>query len=331
MKKALITLAAVAAVAGSTPAVAYEFGYAGWAQKPGITLGGGTAADPPPGLYSFNQVFTYQANIVGPGAPNVGGVATPVHAAVEASGLLWVPGWTFLGATYDAVIVQPWVMADVGNPVNINPAGMHNTFIVPAELSWRLGDSGFFIKAGLGIYVPNGTISGVNGLGNIGNPWWTFQPNLVVSYLKDGWNLTANLYQEMNTRSTVTNYKTGDILHAEFTATKTIGNWTFGPVGYFAGQVTNDSSSAFYGNAINTNRYALWAAGGLVGYNFGPAALTVWATHEFSASASGGTAAPPGFDSASITKGYSVFANLSFRLWAPDEPAAPPKRPFVHK
>jgi carbon monoxide dehydrogenase subunit G len=113
LKKSLIAAAAIAATAASTPAAAYEFGYAGWAQKPGITLGGGTAADPPPGLYSFNQVFTYQANIVGPGAPNVGGVATPVHAAVEASGLLWVPGWTFLGATYDAVIVQPWIMADV--------------------------------------------------------------------------------------------------------------------------------------------------------------------------------------------------------------------------
>ena len=45
---------------------------------------------------------------------------------------------------------------------------------------------------------------------------------------------------EMNTRSTVTNYKSGDIFHAEFTATKTIGNWTFGPVGYYAGQVTDD-------------------------------------------------------------------------------------------
>ncbi|MDH2401843.1 transporter [Bradyrhizobium sp. SSUT18] len=326
-----MTAVMFAAVAVATPAVAYEFGYIGQAQKPGVTLGGGTAADPPPGIYSFNQVFTYQARLTGPGAPNVGGVAAPVHAAVEASGLLWVPGWTFLGATYDAVIVQPWLMGDIGAPVNVNQAGMHNTFIVPAELSWRFGDSGFFIKAGLGIYVPDGTISGANGLGNVGNPWWTFQPNLIVSYLKDGWNFTANLSQEMNTRSTVTNYKSGDIFHAEFTATKTIGNWTFGPVGYYAGQVTNDSPSAFYAGAINTNRYALWAAGGLVGYNFGPAALFVWATKEFSASASGGTAAGPGFDSASIAKGYSVFANLSFRLWAPDGPDAAPKRPFIHK
>ncbi|WP_338699064.1 transporter [Bradyrhizobium sp. 26S5] len=327
-----LTAAALAVTAASmTSANAFEFGYAGWAQKPGITLGGGTAGAPPPGLYSFDQVFTYQSNIVGPGAPNIGGAATPVHAAVEASGLLWVPGWTFLGATYDAVIVQPWIMADVGSPVNIQQAGMHNTYIVPAELSWKLGDSGFFIKTGLGIYVPNGSISGPAGLSNVGNPWWTFQPEFVVSYLKDGWNLTANLFQEINTSNSITGYRSGDVLHAEFTATKTIGNWTVGPIAYYAGQVTNDTSSAFYNGAINVNRYNIWAGGGLVGYNFGPAALTVWATHEFSSNASGGTAGPPGIDTASITKGNSVFANLSFRLWAPDAPEGPPKRPMFTK
>ena len=80
------------------------------------------------------------------------------------------------------------------------------------------------------------------------------------------------------------------MLHADFTATKTIDKWTFGPVGYYVGQVSGDTSSAFYGNAINVNRYNVLAAGALVGYNFGPAALNVWAVNEFSARASGGTA-----------------------------------------
>jgi hypothetical protein len=152
---------------------------------------------------------------------------------------------------------------------------------------------------------------------------------LVVSYLKDGWNLTANIFQEMNTKSTVTGYKSGDVLHVEFTATKTVGKWTVGPVAYYAGQVTDDTSSAFYGGAINTNRYNIWAAGGLVGYNFGPAALNVWALSEISAHASGGTPMG-GLDGATITKGFSVFASLSYRLWAPDEAPASQK-PMFHK
>lgn len=208
-------------------------------------------------------------------------------------------------------------------------AGMHNTYLVPAELSWRLGDSGFFVKAGLGMYVPDGTKTGINGLGNIGNPWWTFQPELIVSYLKDGWNLIANLYEEFNTKSTITSYRSGDVLHAEFTAAKTIGNWTIGPVGYYMGQVSNDTSSAFYRGAINVNRYDIWAVGGLVGYNFGPATLNVWAFDEVSARASGGTPIA-GVDPARITKGLSVFASLSYRLWAPDT-APSPALPRFHK
>jgi hypothetical protein len=81
---------------------------------------------------------------------------------------------------------------------------MINTFIAPVELSWKLGDRGLHVKTGLGMYVPDGTVTGVNGLGNVGNAWWTFMPEFVVSYLKDGWNLTANIFEEINTKSTVT-------------------------------------------------------------------------------------------------------------------------------
>ncbi len=227
----------------------------------------------------FNQAFTFQGNLAGPGTAllNPSGTKTGVQSAVETNGFLFVPGWSFLGATYAAVVVQPFVMASVGNPVNLQLAGVHNTYVVPAELSWKLGDSGFFVKAGLGLYIPNGTKTGINGLENAGNPWWTFQPELIVSYINDGWNLTANFFEEFNTKSTVTDYKSGNILHAEFSAFKTMGNWTIGPAAYYVGQVSDDTSSAFYGGAININRYNIWAVGGMVGYNFGPATLNVWA------------------------------------------------------
>jgi hypothetical protein len=308
---------------------AYEFGYAGFAQAPGLVVGNAATA-PPPGLYMFNQVFTYNPQIVGPGAPSVGGLRTNVNVDAEASGLVWVPGWHFLGADYDAVIAQPFLTSSVGNPIDVVQSGIHNTLIVPIELSWKLGN-GFFAKAGFGAYVPDGTVSGPSGLGSVGAPWWTFQPNLVVSYLNGGWNLTANMFEEINTRNTMTGYTSGDVLHAEFTAVKTIGKWTIGPVAYYVGQVTDDKSSGFYGGAINVNRYNIWAAGGLVGYNFGPAQLNVWAFDEVAANASGGTAGGPGVDSAIITKGWSAFASLSFRLWAPDEPATTPTRPQFHK
>ncbi len=309
--KILIASAGVAAMAW-TPVHAYEAGAAGWAQKPGITLGGASAGVPPPGLYMIDQAFTYQSNLARPGnnVINPHSTTTGVPAAVAVTAFVWVPGWTFLGATYDAAWAIPVGMFAAGSPVNVEASGMINTFIAPVELSWKLG-------------------TGVNGLGNVGNAWWSFMPEFVVSYLKDGWNLTANIFEEINTKSTVTQYRSGNILHAEFTATKAIGKWTVGPVAYYAGQVSDDKSCAFYGGAINVNRYNIWAVGASLGYNFGPAQLTVWALDEVSANASGGAPQlPPG---PLITKGFSAFAQLSYRLWAPDEPVAAPKSPIYHK
>jgi hypothetical protein len=115
---------------------------------------------------------------------------------------------------------------------------------------------------------------------------------LIASYLKDGWNLSAALYEEFNTANSMTGYRSGSIFHADFTATKTIGQWTVGPVAYYYGQVSDDSCSsatclmtyaATGGTLGNAARSNVWAVGGLVGYNFGPTSLSVWATQEISA------------------------------------------------
>ena len=329
-------LAAAGMIALSVaPGYAYEGGV-DVRTKPGALIGA-SAGVPPPGIYMFDQVFTYQANLTGPGVNTAlgGNTHVGVQAAVDVQGFLFVPGWTFLGATYDAVVVQPFVMQSVGSPVNAQAAGMFNTYIVPGELAWQnIANTGLAVKIGLGIYVPDGTTTGVFGTGNVGNPFWTFQPEVIVSYLKDGWNLSAAIYEEINTRNTVSNYRSGDILHADFTATKTIGKWTIGPVAYYYGQVSDDSCSGpscAYATGIlgNVQRYNIWAVGGLVGYNFGPAAVSVWATQEVSANAHGAPAVA-GADPSLVPQGLTVFGTLSYRLWGPDEETAAPAKMF-HK
>jgi hypothetical protein len=327
--KTLLAAAGMAALSWS-PVHALEAG-ASPQSKAGVLIGS-SAGVPPPGIYMFDQVFTYQANVKGPVTAAIG-TKTGFQDAVDVQGFLFVPGWTFLGATYDAVLVQPFVMQSVGAPINAQFSGVHNTYIVPVELSWNLGNSGFAVKTGLGIYVPTGTQTGLPGrTGNAGDPYWTFQPELVVSYLKDGWNLTAAIYEEFNTRNSVSQYQSGDILHADFTATKTIGKWTLGPVAYYYGQVSNDSCTGTcltaypLGTSSFTvaSRFNVWAVGGLVAYNFGPATLSVWATQEVSAKASNPAAVTsPIGDTSLLPQGSTVFATLSYRLWGPEAPAKP--------
>jgi hypothetical protein len=322
--KTLLAAAGIAAVAFS-PAYATEGGDI--ATKPGAFIGA-SAGVPPPGIYMFNQVFTYQANLVGPGTAALnppGTHKTGIQAAVDVQGFLFVPGWTFLGATYDAVIVQPFVMQSLGSPINGQGSGAFNTYIVPVELSWKLGNFG--IKTGVGIYLPDGCTTGAAKLGCEANPYTTYQPELILSYLGNGWNLTAALYEEFNTANRVTNYTTGNIFHTDFTATKTIGKWTIGPVAYYVAQVTDDTCPASCiatGESLlgHSQRFSFWAAGALVGYDFGPASLSVWATQEFNAKASNHFAAA-GADPSVVAEGATVVATLSYRLWAPEPPVQP--------
>jgi hypothetical protein len=338
ISKALLAAAGMFALSWS-PAQALEPGV-NPQTKAGILIGA-SAGVPPPGIYMINQVFTYQSNLVGPGTAAIGN-NTGAHANVDVQVFLFVPGWTFLGGTYDAIIAPIFVDSSIGSPLNVQASGMHNTYIVPVELSWKLGTSGFQFKTGVGIYTPDGTVTGLNGTGNVGSPYWTFQPEAILSYLANGWNLTAAVYGEFNTASTVTGYTGGDILHADFTATKTIGKWTFGPVAYYVGQVSNDSCSsigcqAAYGvgpasvAALTNNRFDVWAVGGLLAYDFGPAALSVWGTQEVSAKASNAASlALTGADPSLIGQGFTVLGTLSYRLWGPDE-AQPVKTSMYHK
>jgi hypothetical protein len=171
-------------------------------------------------------------------------------------------------------------------------------------------------------------VTGIYGTGNVGAPYWTALPIVIVSYLKDGWNLSAAIYDEIHTRNTISQYTTGNILHADFTATKTFGKWKVGPVAYYYGQVTNDSCGVgcayATGTSLNAQRFNVWAVGALVGYDFGPAQLQVWATQEVSAKASNpATVAATGSDFSVVAQGLTVLGSLSYRLWAPDDAAQP--------
>jgi hypothetical protein len=357
--KAILAAAGVAALAFS-PANAFEGGVY-YQQKPGIFIGA-SAGVPPPGIYMFDQVWTVQSNVAGPVTSSIG-THNGAQNATDVQGFLFVPGWTFLGATYDAVVAQPFGMVSVGSPQSLIPgqidmfSGVHNTYIAPVELSWKLGATGFLVKAGLGMFIPDGTVQGVtgpnvpgvtglssNGFANFGNHYWTFQPEVIFSYLGQGLNLSAAIYGEFNTANQQDNYTQGNIFHADFTATKTFGKWTLGPVAYYVAQVSDDKCPIGVCTALhplgiigNTQRYQQFAVGGLVEYNFGPASLSVWATQDVIAKASGGLIPAnilgPGLppvptDLSGIVKGMTVFATLSYRLWAPDEPA---KAPMLHK
>jgi hypothetical protein len=98
--------------------------------------------------------------------------------------------------------------------------------------------------------------------------------------------------------------------------------WT--PIAYYYGQVTSVGCLYRTGTLANPQRFNIWAVGGLVGYDFGPAQLSVWATQEVSAKAFNPAAvAATGADLSLVPQGMTVLATLSYRLWGPENTAEP--------
>jgi hypothetical protein len=327
--------------------------------------GGGTfgsSADViPVGVFMVDQFFTRQLQTtVGPGAPflTTAGQAPNVKVFVNAEVFIFNPGWTFLGASTQFIIAQPFVAVDTGNNPGASGGtsqGMNDTFF-SAQAAWKFGD--FHIGADLGAWAPTGTQQGPAGLNNQGLPFWTFQPELVFSWEPTNlwgasWNFTAFTYWEITTQNRVTDYQSAPIFHTDFTATGTWGKWTVGPVASYFTQVGHDSSSPFYAAGIGpggtcfaprgfeclgTSTLEQWEVGGLLQYNFGPVTLQLWATDIVFAKASGSTpgvelinGTPFVTDKSADNRGYTIWFQASYALWTPPEAPAPAKAPLIYK
>jgi hypothetical protein len=309
----------------------------------GLPLGG----LPPPGLYGgFGlDVTGLPAGLFNAGAGNqkIGaapGFTVPTTAPAFGYGvnLLWVPGWTFLGANYGAGIVQGFYFATseggsappFTSQTAISPE-LANTSFTPIDLSWNLGH-GWFVSAALSIVGPDGSQWGSTGNNVDLNPdFWTVAPGWAISYFDANWQLSANFLYDINTASRgVTmatpyippgagnGYISGNELFGDFSALYKIGKWQIGPVGYFEAQTTADSpgggytcataaaaatASGFMNSPVCAYQSQI-AIGALVGYDFGPAAVQLWFDDTV--------------ECRNAVCGLDVWARMTFRIWAPE-------------
>jgi hypothetical protein len=341
-----------AAVAFSQPSLARD---SGLEDEPGGGTNGSSADNVPVGIFMVEQFFTNQfTQNVGAGAPSTftGGKAPNLKVFVNANVFIFNPGWTFLGATTQFIFVQPFVEVDTGN--NPGPSGTTasgvNDQLFKADAAWKFGD--IHLKVALGAWAPGGTLQGPAGLNNVGLPYWTIQPEFVLSWEPQNWlwggnwNFTAYTYWEIDTQNQVTNYQNAPLFHADFTATGTWGKWTIGPVADFWTTVGHDTSSPFYAvggpnafcagptgfQCLFAQDQSRWSVGGLIQYNFGPVTVQAWATDIVYSHASNGSLNAAGIDTQSVqSNGYTVWVQASWALWTPPEQAPAPKSPLIYK
>lgn len=245
MSKISWVAAGLAAVIAGTGAAQAAEGIS--PMQPGGTTGNPAGALPPPGLYfSWDTDYEFgklknasakEQTMPKLSASNVSSVAA----------LLWVPGWKILGADYGAALIQPIKFANTrifGNETSA--AGMVGTAISPLALSWNLGN-GMFIGSGLTVVLPDGTNDYAwagnrwrTTAKNIANNYWTFEPNLAFTYMKDDWTITLNNILDINTENTKTNYRTGTIYYLDATVAKRFGKYSLGVIGNYTQQLQDD-------------------------------------------------------------------------------------------
>lgn len=266
-------LSALALMFGASEAFAFQ-GNTPYA--PGVSVGVPAGALPPPGFYGDLDTFW-----VNGGVKNNSGKSVPVNVSeiVSTPALIYVPNFQFLGATYAAVLAQPWIFQAVdakGVPGGTTrfSNGLFNTIIEPIALSWNL-KNGFFVKTGLAFYLPDGYTShlpsGAIAPTAIANDFLTMEPDFAVSYLNNGWNFTAHAVFDFNLEDTTAHFQDGTVFYLDLTAGKTFGKWTFGLGGNYTQQLTKDKLS---GVSLADSQIQHILLGPYVSYDFGPVTLT---------------------------------------------------------
>ncbi|VUD69995.1 hypothetical protein MET9862_00556 [Methylobacterium symbioticum] len=274
--KSVVRSLTIAAGLLSTAASAAEFATP---VLPGATSGIPVGAAAPAGIYVSLTNYYWQSRLT-----NNAGQDNPLRVNVFETipTFLVVPGVKLLGADYSFLVSQG--VSTSSNNIfgrKTGAVGAFNTFLSPLNLSWALTDS-FFVSTGLSVYLPTGTFR-LNGTSS-GNGFYSWAPTIAASYLRDGWNLTARLELNLNTKNDATNYQSGDVYGVDFTATKSFGPWTVGMQGYYVNQFGPDRlngavvpASLYNGRGKKIEQFAL---GPYIAYDFGSFALSAWYDHN---------------------------------------------------
>ncbi len=206
--------------------------------------------------------------------------------AIAPAWLIWSTPVTIAGGRLLLDTVMPFANVDIdGGPTF---TGFTNP-IIDAQLKWDLGN-GFFGGFQTGLYLPVDSDVGRTGI--------AFQGLAALSYFTPDWNITTTLV-----------YGTGQDgveggpawFNADFTLVKKFGGFQIGAVAF----ASTDLSTPYYGY----QKQSQFAAGGLVGYDFGPVNVQLKLTTDLYEENYGG-------------RDTRVWANFIIPIWSPGKQMA---------
>jgi hypothetical protein len=204
-----------------------------------------------------------------------------------------------LGGQYAVGIAQPFDFTSIGSgyglPTGAGNVGLYNTVLIPGQIAWKFGD--LHVKGSLEVHLDDASTtlgqihSGKTVGGGLpsGNGYTTLDPVLGVSWLNDGWNLSASAHLLLPLTSdtgTSYTYKSGNEVAIDYTATKQIDKWTVGLGAASQNQLNNDTKN---GASVANSKATNYSIGPIVGYQFGGISVTgIWSHAVYTENDPGG-------------------------------------------
>jgi hypothetical protein len=222
---------------------------------------------PPPGVYGMVYGQHYHAGRLNDhNGDNLNVPNFSINANVIAPRLIWVTPQKVLGGDLALHTIVPLVDLEVEAGSRRQRKTGLGDIMVGAALGYHHSDKLHSIVA-LDTYLPTGRYD-KNDLANIGTNHWAVEPVYAVSYVQPkGVVADAKIGYIFNQRNSDTDYKSGDELHADYSAGWAFGNgWTAGVGGYALQQTTSDKQ---HGETLAHSKTRAFAIGPSVKYDSG--------------------------------------------------------------
>jgi len=236
-----------------------------------------------PGFGYENIFFNWNNANASAGVPLAGEIALNVDASVYADTSLvyYQAPVDILGGNpvFAVAIPYAWVKVTAGSErqtrsgttvarsITDTANGLGDIEFWPFWLGWTNGD--FKYDARCAVYAPSGEYH-KSDLANVGLGFWTFEPEVVFSWLstKIGTEVSVFTGMDFNTKNTEADYQSGDIFHVDATVAQHLpllgGFAGVGANGFYYKQFTGDSGSGAKLGAFETESYGVGPVGSYV-------------------------------------------------------------------
>jgi hypothetical protein len=253
----LSTLILAAVFATLTAANSWAGAFTGGQHYPNGVEDFAVGAVPPPGVYLINYLLLIQKNSIKDNAGNNMFPSFKASVVAEVPRLIYVTPWTLLGANYTVHMFLPTYSADVhagSTPgardlVDSSDKGLGDIIFSPFVLGWHFGPNLHALFA-LDIWAPTGNYDETRPASTLlSKNHWTVEPVVAASYFWNGFDFSAKLMYDFNTRNdrflapgstTLANLDPGQEFHMDWAADYSFKNGiSAGVVGYNYWQTTD--------------------------------------------------------------------------------------------